>query len=847
MNQELLPIGKRLTILTLRQDIDVRLEFPRDLPHENLVLLLNDLHKWYEEGRLGSAMRFGTESEPFHRRLQKVISDFERWTQGRGMFRIIATARSEPEAHEEFWGHISNDSFWKTFTIVQLQGLHSTQVSGLIDAAAAKFGDISVTNGAKEILADRNNGTFNSIILYLTGEKTKGSTVIDEERAGAEFTAEYRKDWETKVYIPFIQRYPARVNVLSALDLLDRAGVPFIKEVVIELAARLWHGRYPMRWRRRSIRKALVALQSLIQESEIQESDGIFYSILSCHEAYFENRGDLVAEISTITSTLLAMTHNRQLRHPLFNPVFNFGLLLEDAYYNEQAARVFAGLAKLYPTSAVTCYEYGKLLFWEGYMKRAERVITQAISLDPSDPRYHAVHADILSVQAMFTEAVPHYKAAIRLASHWDADTTPWMLFNYADNLNTLGRKDEAISCVEQFLDMSPNYVSARCILALMLKDKGEQDKAREQANLATQLRPWTPTGYKNVARVHRRFDNPQEAIERYSEAIKIGRDSAAYVYDAYFERALCHIQLGDQQSAHQDLAMARKAASTLTHRCPNNFDALYTLAFIYLIQGNTRRAIRTLRRAQTTCALPTVKSYWAEETRRLGDVTPSLTGYIEFRDALDPPERTRHRIIPSVHKLMEILHLIGSSNENLGSRLEPWDPQADLKIIQDHVIRMKQDFQDETIEILDQGVLVSLPHAKDSINSISFMDHNEYFDLNIYPSEGLLFSDRDVVFTKGTYLGSFLPVMSRNKLRAMEQAKDNTITQFVISIPYNSGSIKQISHIVSGNYLHVVLYGSIASSFNESKVKFARFPEKASTGDQQESGSTGEKRPDFH
>jgi hypothetical protein len=48
------------------------------------------------------------------------------------------------------------------------------------------------------------------------------------------------------IYIPFVKRFPARVHVISALNLLDQAGIPFIKEVVTELAARLWHSRRPL-------------------------------------------------------------------------------------------------------------------------------------------------------------------------------------------------------------------------------------------------------------------------------------------------------------------------------------------------------------------------------------------------------------------------------------------------------------------------------------------------------------------------------------------------------------------------------------------------------------------------
>lgn len=263
--------------------------------------------------------------------------------------------------------------------------------------------------------------------------------------------------------------------------------------------------------------------------------------------------------------------------------------------------------------------------------------------------------------------------------------------------------KDEAIGYLEQLLDISPDYVSARCVLALTWMDKGERDKASKQAYLAFQSSAWSTTGYKNVARVHRRSGDPQKAIEHYSKAIEMGRGGATHVYDAYLERALCHIHLEEQQLAHQDLVKAREAASTLIRRCPNNYAAIYSLAFTYLVQGDTRRAIQTIRRAQIACALPAVISTWAEETRRLD---PNLTGHQEFLHALEHPKRTRRQIIPD--KLMANLKPIEvmDEDESFDKRLTS---QAVLRRMRDQAILIQKALQAETIEVLEQGVKVVL------------------------------------------------------------------------------------------------------------------------------------------
>jgi hypothetical protein len=151
----------------------------------------------------------------------------------------------------------------------------------------------------------------------------------------------------------------------------------------------------------------------------------------------------------------------------------------------------------------------------------------------------------------------------------------------------------------------------------------------------------------------------------------------------------------------------------------------------------------------------------------------------------------------------------------------------------------MQLDLQAKTIEVVNQGVVVSLPYVENSIEKVTWIVEGEYFTLTIIPRDGLLFREGDVIFISSDCLGFLLPMLRKNELREIELTKDDTTTPFVISIPYNSGSIKQVSPIVGGNYLHIVLYGSIASSFDESKVKFARLLEEASVGELQESGST--------
>jgi transcriptional regulator with XRE-family HTH domain len=136
-------------------------------------------------------------------------------------------------------------------------------------------------------------------------------------------------------------------------------------------------------------------------------------------------------------------------------------------------------------------------------------------------------------------------------------------------------------------------------------------------------------------------------------------------------------------------------------------------------------------------------------------------------------------------------------------------------------VIQMQQDLKDEAIKVLHEKIWISFPYTENSINKVTFVVKDSYIDLMILPNNGLLFSEENIIFTKDKQL----PVLSDKQIQSMVQAKeDHTTAKLVISIPYKTDSIKQVSHCIVGNYFHLVLYGKLRSTFDKSKVKFTRF-----------------------
>jgi hypothetical protein len=132
---------------------------------------------------------------------------------------------------------------------------------------------------------------------------------------------------------------------------------------------------------------------------------------------------------------------------------------------------------------------------------------------------------------------------------------------------------------------------------------------------------------------------------------------------------------------------------------------------------------------------------------------------------------------------------------------------------------------QDETKAGLDHALNVSLPYVDGSIEDVSYEIQGAYFNLIIILNGRLLFSKEQIVFTTGPHL----PVLDEKQIQDMEQIIKKKRRKLFIAIPYKEDSIQETTYTIADTYLHINLHGSIALSFDKSKVKFSRSPRKAS------------------
>ncbi len=92
----------------------------------------------------------------------------------------------------------------------------------------------------------------------------------------------------------------------------------------------------------------------------------------------------------------------------------------------------------------------------------------------------------------------------------------------------------------------------------ILLARSGQLEKAIEDQNTAIQLDPQSASAHINRANVYYRAARHAEALADYDQAIALSAGSFA---PAFYNRALVHKALGENDAARQDLQQAAKLA----------------------------------------------------------------------------------------------------------------------------------------------------------------------------------------------------------------------------------------------------------------------------------------------
>jgi tetratricopeptide (TPR) repeat protein len=172
----------------------------------------------------------------------------------------------------------------------------------------------------------------------------------------------------------------------------------------------------------------------------------------------------------------------------------------------------------------------------------AERLLTQALSLDPDSVEAHHSFALLLMALGRFPEALAHIERAAAL----DA-VAPAIQSNFGRILYRAGRSGDAVSRFERALELEPKMRSVFPRLGDAYEQLGEYDRALEAYGRSGYRGP----GYQaNVARIFARMGRTDEARQLLES---LSREQAAALPHSL--AAAAYSALGDTNEASRLLA----------------------------------------------------------------------------------------------------------------------------------------------------------------------------------------------------------------------------------------------------------------------------------------------------
>jgi tetratricopeptide (TPR) repeat protein len=265
---------------------------------------------------------------------------------------------------------------------------------------------------------------------------------------------------------------------------------------------------------------AVAPEKALIEYSDFQRMN--YY-----YDALDRNISDSLARIGVVNDIALVLDD-------VENERFDTALVLLDT------------LIENYPELSLVYDLKGLVLQQLGEKEEAYKVVARALELDPECSLAWYNHAQIKNNQGDFQTAKESLDKAIALQKDMVK-----AYFYRALLLKKMGENEEALEDYESLADLQAE-TPAEIILnrGLTKKMMGDYEGAWFDLNRAIEELPEDPILFKNRANLNLLTGMPLKAIDDYTTAIRLDDQYA----EAYFNRAICHLQLYDKISACADL-----------------------------------------------------------------------------------------------------------------------------------------------------------------------------------------------------------------------------------------------------------------------------------------------------
>lgn len=270
-------------------------------PSGDVVLLINDLPGFFPEGASSEVIQEAQTT------LKGMCDYLERRT--RSLF-VLATARTDMGQLERTG--CKPDGFWCFYDLPYPN--REEAVGNFVDAVVGRLG-ITLSNDARQTLIRQHlelrDGTCQGIIEYV--EDKRGEGVARLESAGDYLG--YIQNWD-KRYRALVEEDEAIRCAFGSLSVLRQVRADPYEFLVAELGGRLM----PIKWRnvrtwtpRGRKGKVKKAIEQLVDWKHLERLD----SLLLCHPAKLDGKGDWRERVEVMANVLLGMATGRRACCPL--------------------------------------------------------------------------------------------------------------------------------------------------------------------------------------------------------------------------------------------------------------------------------------------------------------------------------------------------------------------------------------------------------------------------------------------------------------------------------------------------------------------------------------------------